>query len=73
MDPHGLGDPIYAFEYSLGYEGERPSACELRLGDSVFRAIWIEGDTCTIPLDHRDVTYLGVRVRTWRFMMFCQY
>ena len=50
--PHGLGDPIYAFEYSLGYEGERPSTCELRLGDSVFRAIWIEGDTCTIPLDH---------------------
>ena len=37
------------------------------------RAIWIEGDTCTIPLDHRDVIYLGVRVRTWRFTMFWQY
>ena len=69
VDPHGPGDPIHMSTH-CDMRDERPSACELRLGDSVSRATWIEGDTCTIPLDHRDVIYLGVRIRTWRLTLF---
>ena len=39
-----------------------PPLVSLRLGGFCIPSLWIEGDTCTIPLDHRDVIYLGVRL-----------